>query len=157
PGDADQQILVAPERVTDLAQAERETLPGQEGDAGGTAVLPREIDAEKSHAGGRAMLPAITVTAEPPTRTRPTTPSRTRSSTRSRPGRPRPSPCSAVNSTMVPAGRRSPASSSHRPIEEWSGPWNCPLGPGGGEGPASGSHRPMEGWTEPVTMSSGMP
>ena len=98
-----QHVMVAHVRVGHLAQVEGKARTRQQGDPGRVAVLPREIDAEKLHASGTAMLPSSTVTAEPPTRTRATAPSCSWSSTRSRPGRPRLSPCSAVKATRAPS------------------------------------------------------
>jgi len=69
-----QHASVARERVRDLAKVERKALPAQQGDAGAVAIFPGEIDSEEPHAVGTAMLPARTVTAEPPTLTRVTAP-----------------------------------------------------------------------------------
>ena len=98
-----QHVMMPPVRVGHLAQVQRKARTREQGDTGGIAVLPREVDAEKLHASGTAMLPSSTVTAEPPTRTRATAPSCSWSSTRSRPGRPRLSPCSAVKATRAPS------------------------------------------------------
>src|SRR5262249_41849075 len=110
PGNPREHRTVARQRVRRPAKLERETRALEASPAGLVAILPREVDAEEPHGSGTAMLPANTVTAEPPTRTRVTLPSWSWSSTRSRPGRPRPSPCSAVKSARVPLGWRSPAS-----------------------------------------------
>src|SRR5581483_12438851 len=91
-----------------------------------------DVDADPHRAGAAhaERLPRSTVTARPPTRTRAACPPRTMISTCGRPGRPRLSPCSAVNTARPSAAGSAPAPSSHT---------------------ASGE------CTEPVTMSSGSP
>src|SRR5215467_12691262 len=130
PGDPVQHLAMARQGARLFAKLQGKARAFEADDAGAIPVLPGEVDAKEPHGSGTAMLPASTVTAEPPTRTRVTLPSWSWSSTRSRPGRPSPSPCSAVKSASVPLGWSSPASNSQMPMAE------C---------------------TEPVTMSSGMP